>query len=198
MSRPLAHRFPSPRHASRSFWQVRFAFVLTAIVLWLSHASSAMADTELVLNGKVIAGTCVVSAQPVVWSDISAADIPVAEGRVETSAERFDIAMTGCAGVKSAKLTFGKAADQHPVHTDTFRNTSLNPAPHLSIWIQRANPAGNCPTNGSTQGPGTTLTTLINGNDVTLPFCATYWNVDGEAVTAGEVYASMVVAIAYQ
>lgn len=203
MSRPNAHAFrlprrPAPpidRHGAR---YGMFALTMAATMVGLSHAPLAMADTEVVLNGKVTAGTCVVVARPVVWTDISAADIPVAKGRVASSAERFDIEMTGCAGVKFAKLTFGQVADQHPDQTDTFRNTAPIQAPHLSIWMQRANAAGNCPGNGSTQGPGSTYTMLIDGADITLPMCATYWNVDGGAVTAGEVYASVTIGIAYQ
>lgn len=203
MSRPIAHAFRLRRRAIRSTErpgprQGRFALALAVTMLWLSHASLAVADTEVVLNGKVTAGTCVVVARPVVWNDISAAKIPVAEGRVTDSAERFDIEMTGCAGVRFAKFTFGQASDQHPDQTDTFRNTAPTPAPHLSIWIQRANAAGNCPTSGGTQGPGSTYTMLIDDTDLTLPMCATYWNVDGGAVTAGDMYASITIGIAYQ
>lgn len=197
MRRPDTHRPAKAillHSALKGIW--RHLYIIVLSVLSLLAFTSAKADTQINLNGKVKAGTCVVNNPAVIWDEISAGDIK-AHGRVTPSAKVFELELNGCAGVASAKFTFGATSDQDPDQKDTFRNTAANPAPNLTIWLQRANAVGACPSSGSTQAPGSTHTILITSADQTLPLCATYWNKGNDDVTAGDVNATITVGVAY-
>lgn len=197
MRRPGTHR---PAKATflyrllKGAW--RHLYIIVVAALSFLAVATSKADTQINLNGKVKAGTCVVNNPAVIWDEISAGDIK-AHGRVATSAKVFELELNGCAGVASAKFTFGSTSDRDPGQTDTFRNTAANPAPNLTIWLQRANAVGACPGSGSTQAPGSTHTILITSADQTLPLCATYWNKGTDDVTAGDVNATITVGVAY-
>lgn len=191
MRRPKTH-FPANVHRRLR----RLSVIAMVMFCALCLPVPGLADSQINLNGKITAGTCVVNHPAVIWDEISAGDIK-AHGRVAESARLFDIELSGCAGVASAKFTFGSASDNDPGQTDTFRNTATSPAPHLTIWLQRANAAGACPTSGSVQAPGSTHSMLITGPDQTLPMCATYWNKGNDDVTAGDVSATITVGVTY-
>lgn len=188
-------RRPTP-HVSIRPTPSRLALSLLMACLCLDAMAPAQADSQVTLTGKVTAGTCVVNHPSVAWEDISAADIPEG-GRVTASTRRFDIELSSCAGVTAATFTFGSMADADPVEADTFRNTATSPAPYLSIWIQRANAIGACPSSGSTQKPGTTHNVLVDSDAITVPMCATYYQRRDGRITAGDVHAAIVLGIAY-
>ncbi len=171
------------------------AACVSAVVAFVSEAS-AQSTANITLTGGITPGTCSVADISEAMPPVSADRLPSGNRGVPDSYTPFVIGLRSCAGVKSAKLTFGSSADAHPVTTDTFNNKDGGGPANISIWIQRQ---AACSGSGGGIRPGGTITLAINNaSSFDYPVCAQYWRVNADPVVSGVVSTTFTLDISYE
>ncbi len=170
------------------------AVIATCLLVLISNLASAQNNVRL--EGAIVAGTCSVSDVTEPMTKVPVELLPAVAGGVPQSYTPFVIALRNCAGVKTAKMTFGSTADRHDSVRDTFANKSADGARNVSIWIQAR---ADCTRSGSGISPGHTRSANINSAEsFDYPVCAQYWRSGVESVRSGDVSTTFTLSIAYE
>ncbi|PSD19249.1 fimbrial protein [Stenotrophomonas maltophilia] len=150
----------------------------------------ALADSAtLTISGKVLPGTCTLTAAPITLDPVKASDLtPGAEAQIKAGSLQF----SGCVGVSKAVLSFsGTAADGDATR---WKNTAASDAADgVSISLLSG-------TTGSTylKDGDTGIDVPVTGATARYDLRAAYFLPTGEAPSAGEVSTEIVVTADYE
>ena len=168
----------------------RLASRTVAFTALAALASLASADTAtLTISGRVLPGTCTLSAAPIALDPVKASDLtPGADSAIKAGALEF----SGCVGVSKAVLSFaGTAADGD---AERWKNTAASdPASGVSIALLAGTTGNTYLKNGDTG-----IEVPVTGASARYDLRAAYYAPVGQARVAGEVSTEIVVTADYQ
>ncbi|HGM5920904.1 TPA: fimbrial protein [Stenotrophomonas maltophilia] len=161
--------------------------LLTALLL---AAPLASADTaNLLISGRVLPGTCTLTAAPIALDDVKASDlIPGTDNQIKLGALEFN----GCVGVSKAVLSFsGTPADGD---AERWKNTASGDAAEgVSISLL----AGASGTTNLKDGD-TGIDVPVTGTTARYQLRAAYHLPSGAVPSAGDVSTEIVVTADYE
>ncbi|CAH0192009.1 fimbrial protein [Stenotrophomonas lactitubi] len=156
----------------------------------LAVAPVALADSAtLTITGRVLPGTCTLTAAPIDLDEIKASDLtPGADSQIKAGALEFN----GCVGVNKAVLSFaGTPADGD---AERWKNTATtDPASGVSISLLSG-------TTGNTylKDGDTGIDVPVAGATARYDLRAAYHAPTGASLSAGEVSTEIVVTADYE
>lgn len=163
---------------------------ITVCTALLAAAPLALADTAtLTISGKVLPGTCTLTAAPITLDPVKASDLtPGADAQIKAGALQF----AGCVGVSKAVLSFaGTAADGDATR---WKNTAVSDAAEgVSISLLSGTTGSNYLKDGDTG-----IDVPVAGATARYDLRAAYFLPTGEAPSAGEVSTEIVVTADYE
>lgn len=154
----------------------------------LAVAPVAQADTAtLSITGRVLPGTCVLTAPAVKLPDIKANDLVDRTNPLQNSTLNLD----SCVGVTRATLVFDGAAESFDA--ELWKNTaSTGAAGGVSFAILQG-------TSGTTYiKKGTSLDVTVAGGSARLPIRVGYYKPAGQGINAGVMSADVTITASYQ
>lgn len=164
--------------------RVAFATVLLGV------APLALADqATLTISGRVLPGTCTLTAAPISLDDVKASDLtPGTDTQIKAGALEFN----GCVGVSKAVLSFdGTAADGD---AERWKNTAATDAASgVSISLLSGTTGSNYLKDGDTG-----IEVPVTGATARYDLRAAYHAPTGAALSAGAVSTEIVVTADYE
>ena len=161
---------------------------LAAALALTVAAPAARADqATLTLSGRVLPGTCVLTAPATALPDIKANALTDGSSTLQTVTLRLD----ACAGVRQASLDFD--GTEEPGNPQVWKNTAVSGA---ASGVAFAILDG---TSGTTfVRKGSTLTVPVSGASATKAIRVGYFKPAGAGVNAGALSAEITITAAYQ
>ena len=162
----------------------------TSLVLAMALiATAARADTAtLTITGRVLPGTCTISAPVVTLPAINANDLVVRNNALQATA----VTLSSCIGVSKATLSFDGVAEDFD--RELWKNTSVaaDAARGVSISIL------NGPTGTVYLMKGSVVDLPVAGATASLPIRVGYYLTAGHRITPGEMTADVTITATYQ
>ncbi|MFG6069073.1 fimbrial protein [Stenotrophomonas indicatrix] len=156
----------------------------------LASAPAALADTAtLTISGRVLPGTCTLTAAPIALDPVKASDLtPGADSQIKSGALEF----IGCVGVTKAVLSFaGTPADGDATR---WKNTeATDPASGVSISLLSGTTGSNYLKDGDTG-----IEVPVTGTTARYDLRAAYYLPTAAVPEAGGVSTEIVVTADYQ
>jgi len=173
--------------SSKVICMIRLNLVL-APVLMAAIVPAARADTAtLSITGRVLPGTCVLSALPVKLPDVKANDLADLDNHLQATT----LSLTSCVGVTSAALAFDGEQDDSDARL--WKNTATAGAARgVSFSILEG-------ASGTTYiKKGTTLSVSVSGANASQPIRVGYHKQPRQSVSAGVMSADITITASYQ
>ncbi|NIJ67836.1 fimbrial protein [Xanthomonas sp. 60] len=159
------------------------AVLIMTVAIPVAHADQA----TLTLSGRVLPGTCVLTAPATALPDIKANDLTDGSSKLQTVTLRMD----ACAGVSRASLDFD--GTEEPGNQDVWKNTAASGA---ATGVAFAILDG---TSGTTfVRKGSTLRVTVSGASATKAIRVGYFKAAGAGVKAGALRAEITITATYQ
>lgn len=163
---------------------------ISIVVLIASLAAGATASAQratLTISGRVLPGTCTLSAPAITLDPVKASDLVTGDNALLAGALQF----TGCIGVTKATLSFdGTPADGDPIR---WKNTaSSDAATGVSVALRAGASTGDYLKRGDSD------VLVITGSTGSYPLRAGYYLAGTGGINAGQVQADVIVTAAYE
>lgn len=159
-----------------------------AVALLTVTAPAAHADTAtLTITGRVLPGTCVLTAPAVTLPDVKANELVDRNNHLRNTTLNLD----ACVGVSRATLAFDGTAESFDA--ELWKNTATTGAASgVSFAILQG-------TTGTTYiKKGTSLNVTVSGASARQPIRVGYYKTAGQGINAGVMSANITVTASYQ